>query len=121
MSDSTAKLKAELQKELQEELKQLQENYLKLSGGKTQCVIGKEGEPSIDIKQAEGAMQAVSDVLRCINKLSPNQAHGDLINQELNDCIDKVTEQWSRLSEISETWVAYKRSGLRQVEKYRPK
>ena len=102
---------SELLSNLQNELEILQQNYLKLSGGKTQCVIGKEGQPSLEIKQAEGAMQAVSDLVRCVKKMAPDKT--------VNDCIDKVASQWIGLSEISEAWVAYKQAGLDQINKYR--
>lgn len=109
MSDLLASLELELQ--------QLQANYLKLSGGKTQCIVGKECEPSDDIKQAEGAMQALSDLVRCLKKITPNHINDEM----LDNCIHKVVTQWSKLSEISETWVVYKRAGLEQIEKYRQK
>ena len=94
---------------LENNLVGLQQIYLKLSYGKSQCVLGKEGQPSIEIKQAEGAMQAMSDLIRCLKK------HTDDASFEL--CVVSVKEQWQKLSEISPQWAAYKQAGLEELEK----
>ncbi len=93
--------------QLEQKLVILQQNYIQLASGKSPCIIGKQCEPSPELKMAEGRMQAITDLLRCLKKSVDNSPA---------PCIHAVIEQWLKLSEISEQWVLYKKAGLTELE-----
>ena len=93
--------------EVESLLAQAHSEFLRLSEGKTICQIGREQNLNHELKQAEGALQALQDVARCIRK---NQN-----DEKLEQCVKKILIQWQQLSEISAEWVAYKQAGLKQI------
>ena len=93
---------------LETRLLMLQDKFKQQAGGKTLCEIGKEGQQDYSLKEAEGRMQAMTDIVRCLKKAGM---------QTPQQCLANVAEHWQKLSEISRSWQVYKQAGLEEIDR----
>ena len=105
MSDSES-----LIDKLKIQLSALQKSFELATQGRTICQIGRENDLDISVKILEGRMQALIDIMRCVEK-----------TKEINmkTCLDKKLKKWNGLSDISEAWRVYKNAGLEMLEEVR--
>ena len=96
-----------LLEQLETRLLILQDKFKQQAGGKTVCEIGREGQQEYSLKKAEGRMQAMTDIVRCLKKARM---------QTPQHCLADVAEQWQKLSEVSRPWLVYKQAGLEEID-----
>ena len=97
-----------LKERLQEKQDFLSTGFLNETQGKSQCQINKEGLAGNHIKEYEGKLQAVNDMLRCLKKV---EDHCDI-----RMCLEELRQNWSKLPEPSDLWTTYKHAGIEEIE-----
>ncbi|MGD2118186.1 MAG: hypothetical protein PVG66_07500 [Chromatiales bacterium] len=89
-------------------LQSAEADFLQQADGKTVCEIGKSGSATLDLKAAEGKMQALRDISRAMKKSANDQ-------EALHTALQQLQQYWQSLSEISAEWRAYKQAGLQAI------
>jgi len=97
-----------LKERLREKQSYLSSKFLDETRGKSQCQINKEGLAGKNIKEYEGKLQAVNDMLRCMKTV---EAYMDV-----RVCLEELRENWLKLPEPSPIWTAYKSAGIEEIE-----
>ncbi len=82
--------------------------FLTETQGKSLCQVNKEGLAGEIVKEYEGKLQAVNDMLRCLKKIE-EQA-------DLDHCLEELRLNWVKLPEPSALWSAYKMAGIEEIE-----
>ena len=96
--------------DLQQRLQQSQDVFQLEAGGLSQCEVGRCRVPSLTVKQAEGSMLALIDLIRLLSDAETEDANQ--IAGELGQLRDK----WLAVSQLSDQWKAYRQSGLDEVQ-----
>lgn len=94
-----------LRDKLQQRQEILQQSFMQVGRGRTQCEINKTGETGAELKALEARLKAVSEMLRCWRA-----------EKELAVCLTEIQASWQAMSEISEAWRVYKKAGLDEIE-----
>ena len=97
-----------LKERLQQKQDFLSSGFMKETQGKSQCQINKEGLAGENIKEYEGKLQAVNDMLRCLKKVE--------VHTNVTICLEEVRQNWSKLPEPSPLWTVYKSAGIEEIE-----
>ena len=105
MSDSTP---LPLPDRILQLLQSAETEFLEQADGKTVCEIGKAGSATLELKAAEGKMQALRDISRAIKKSGHDAV-------ELQAQMQQLQHRWQSLSEISAEWRTYKEAGLQAI------
>ena len=93
---------------LQEKQNFLSTGFLNETQGKSQCQINKEGLAGKNVKEYEGKLQAVNDMLRGLKKIEEHS--------ETRRYLEELRQKWAKLPEPSDLWTAYKRAGIQEIE-----
>ena len=93
---------------LLQSLQTAEQAFLSQANGRTVCEIGKSGGESLQLKAAEGRMQALRDIERIVRNTAGNA-------DELLYQLQQLDERWQQFSEISASWEAYKNAGLAEI------
>jgi DNA mismatch repair ATPase MutS len=97
-----------LKERLQEKQNFLNSGFLNKTQGRSQCQVNKEGLADASIKELEGKLQAVNDILRCLKRVESQS--------DVKSCLEELHQNWSILPEPSRLWTAFKLAGLDEIE-----
>ena len=97
-----------LKERLQQKQNFLSTGFLNETQGKSQCQVNKEGLATKNVKEYEGKLQAVNDMLRCLKKVESQS--------DIRICLEELRQNWAKLPEHSALWTAYKLAGIEEIE-----
>lgn len=95
--------------EVLESLRAAQRDFQERSAGRTLCEVGKLGNASRDLKQAEGRMIVLQELERALRKAHPGLSGRDVI--------ESLLARWQDLPALSEAWQVYRQAGLDELRR----